>query len=219
MMDFELTSACIAEEAQKIGVNVSALQAEQLLIFAQLLLKWNKTYNLTALKYEKDVLELHLLDSLTVVQPLNKLSLGAERLLDVGSGGGLPAIPLAIMFPQASFTLVDAVKKKTIFLKTVCAELGLKNVSVIHARIEQISLPLFSAAMCRAFASLDKFVTLTERLVEDSGVWLAMKAKEDAAEIAALPERFAVDQDIPLQLPNRALQRRLIVIKKNNYIN
>lgn len=214
-MSFELTVAHISEGAKAVGVQVTQFQANQLLSFARLLLKWNKTYNLTALKDEHDILELHLLDSLTLVRPIESLSLNSARLLDVGSGGGLPAIPLAVMFPQASFTLVDAVKKKTIFLKTVCAELGLTNVSVIHARVEQLSLPfLFSAAMCRAFSSLGKFVTLTERLVEDQGVWLAMKAKENAAEIAELPDRYFIAKDMALQLPNPILQRRLIVIRR-----
>ena len=155
-----------------------------------------------------------MLDSLTTAAPLATLGLSQARLLDVGSGGGLPAIPMAVMFPQASFTLVDAVKKKTIFLRMVAAELGLKNVQVIHGRVEELQLEPFAAASCRAFASL-----LTKNLVAPDGFWLAMKAREDEEEEKELPDDVSVARIFPLQVPDVDVQRRLVVLQRRAAIS
>lgn len=213
-MTFALTAEAVITGSRKLGLELNTQQADQLVTFGQLLLKWNRTYNLTALRSEQEVYSLHLLDSLTMATPIETLGLSKARLLDVGSGGGLPAIPMAVMFPQASFTLVDAVKKKTIFLRMVAAELGLKNVQVIHGRVEELQLEPFAAASCRAFASLRDFVLLTKNLVGPDGFWLAMKAREDEEEEKELPDDVSVARIFPLQVPDVDVQRRLVVLQR-----
>lgn len=143
--------------------------------FADLLLRWNRTYNLTAIREESEVVTHHLLDSAALVPMIAKIAPEAKTLLDVGSGGGLPAVPTALLRPDLSVHAVDTVKKKVTFLQQAQIELGLKNFRAHHARVENLRLSPFDVITSRAFASLADFTSLTEHLLKPSGVWLAMK--------------------------------------------
>jgi 16S rRNA (guanine527-N7)-methyltransferase len=190
------------------GVPLAEKAIEQLLAFEALLLKWNKTYNLTAIRDVEGVRVQHLLDSLSVLP-----FIGKGRVLDVGSGGGLPGIPLAICRPDLDITLVDAVQKKVSFLQQACIELGLKNVHPVHARVENIKDQTFDMISSRAFAEMKLFVELTRHLLAPGGRWLAMKGQIPNEEIAALPADIAVDAIHHLAVPGLSAERHLLVLK------
>jgi 16S rRNA (guanine527-N7)-methyltransferase len=179
----------------------------KLLAFRDLLLKWNRTYNLTALRDPEQAVSHHLLDSLAILPHV-----GAGALLDVGSGGGLPGIPLAIARPELAVTVVDAVQKKTTFLQQAAIELGLKNVAVHHARVEEMR-GQYAQISSRAFADLARLVDLTRHLLEPGGRWLAMKGVRPDDEIAALPADVAVDAVVPLTVPGLDAERHLLILK------
>jgi 16S rRNA (guanine527-N7)-methyltransferase len=191
----------------ELGIELPAAAQHKLLAFRDLLLKWNKTYNLTALRDPDQAISHHLLDSLAILPHI-----GTEALLDVGSGGGLPGIPLAIARPDLAVTLVDTVQKKTTFLQQAAIQLGLKNVSVHHARVEELA-GSFAQISSRAFAELRLFVTLTHHLLAPGGRWLAMKGARPDGEIAALPAGIAVDRIVPLHVPGLDAERHLIILK------
>ena len=191
----------------ELGINLSAAQQDQLLAFRDLLLKWNKTYNLTALRDPEQAISHHLLDSLAILPQL-----GDGPLLDVGSGGGLPGIPLAIARPALAVSMVDTVQKKATFLQQAAIQLGLKNVAVHHARVEEMH-GQYAQISSRAFAEIALFVRLTRHLLAPGGRWLAMKGVSPDAEIAALPAGSVVDQVIPLRVPGVDAERHLIILK------
>lgn len=197
-----------------LNLGLTDQQTAAMECFGELLLKWNATYNLTAITNEQDVVFLHLLDSLTFVHALDQQKFACSRLLDVGSGGGLPAIPFAICKPECHVTTVDAVKKKTLFLRQATFELGLKNVKVIHSRIQQVSESAFDIISSRAFASLPDMVSWTKHLLKSEGFWLAMKGKVPSEEISELPADIEVVQILPLTIPNCDFERNLIVLKR-----
>ena len=178
-----------------------------MLAFCRLLLKWNKTYNLTALRDPQQALSHHLLDSLAIVPHV-----GEGALLDVGAGGGLPGIPLAIARPQLSVSLVDTVQKKATFLQQAAIELGLRNLRVHHARVEQMT-GQYAQISSRAFADLKTFVELTRHLLAPDGRWLAMKGAYPAEEIAALAPDIVVERTLALTVPGLAAERHLIFLK------
>ena len=179
----------------------------KLLAFRDLLLKWNKTYNLTALRDPAQAISHHLLDSLAILPHV-----GTGNLLDVGSGGGLPGIPLAIARPELSVSMVDTVQKKTTFLQQAVIELGLKNVTVHHARVE--AMPgQYAQISSRAFAELGLFVSLTRHLLAPGGRWLAMKGVRPDEELKALPADITVEAIIPLTVPGLDAERHLIILK------
>ena len=190
-----------------LGIALPEEAQGRLLAFRDLLLKWNKVYNLTALRNPGEVLTHHLLDSLAILPHV-----GAGALLDVGSGGGLPGIPLAIARPDLAVHMVDAVQKKATFLRQAAIELGLKNVTAEHARIEQLTgqYPQISS---RAFAELKTFVELTRHLLAPGGRWLAMKGVRPDDEIAALPADIVVEAVLPLTVPGLDAERHLILLK------
>ncbi|WP_153147083.1 16S rRNA (guanine(527)-N(7))-methyltransferase RsmG [Dechloromonas sp. H13] len=190
-----------------LGLELPADAQQKLLAFRDLLLKWNKTYNLTALRDPEQAVAHHLLDSLAILPHV-----GAGPLLDVGSGGGLPGIPLAIARPDLVVSMVDTVQKKATFLQQAVIELGLKNVTVHHARVEELA-GQYSRITARAFAELAQFVALTRHLLAPDGRWLAMKGVRPDAEIAALPADVAVEAVIPLAVPGLAAERHLIILK------
>jgi 16S rRNA (guanine527-N7)-methyltransferase len=190
-----------------LGLDLPDDAQQKLLAFRDLLLKWNKTYNLTALRDPDEVLTHHLLDSLAILPQV-----GPEPLLDVGSGGGLPGIPLAIARPGLSVRMVDTVQKKTTFLQQAAIQLGLKQVTVSHARVETLS-GQYAQISSRAFAELGLFVGLTRHLLAPGGRWLAMKGVCPEAEIAALPADIVVDAVIPLHVPGLDAERHLIILK------
>ncbi len=197
----------LAQGLAELGLALPETAQQQLLAFRDLLLKWNKTYNLTALRDPEQAISHHLLDSLAILPHV-----GPEALLDVGSGGGLPGIPLAIARPELSVRMVDTVQKKTTFLQQAAIQLGLKNVAVDHARVEQLS-GQYAQISSRAFAELKLFVTLTHHLLAPGGRWLAMKGVRPDDEIAALPAGIIVEQIVPLHVPGLDAERHLIILK------
>lgn len=209
-----IDSTELRTKIEALGLEVSDHQLDQLIRYATLLLKWNKVYNLTSITKEEDVVDLHLIDSLTLVKAVRELRLPLRRVLDVGSGGGLPAIPFAVMEPGTDITMVDAVKKKAMFLTQVCVELGLKNARALHARVEQVREEPFDAVTSRAFASLGDMCALTDHLLAPGGVWLAMKGKEPREEMMALDPGIAIDSILGLKVPGVSVERNLIVLRK-----
>lgn len=230
----------LAQALAQLDLPLDAGQSAQLLAHLALLAKWNAVYNLTAVRDPADMLIQHLFDCLAVLPVLrdpvqagrNHLAPGAV-VLDVGSGGGLPGVVLAICAPQVSVHCVDAVAKKAAFLRQVRAELGLSNLYAHHARVEQLKLspgstplspgsaPLRAGEMppatlivSRAFASLADFVTLTEPLLAPGGVWAAMKGALPADELQALPSIARLAAAITLQVPQLDARRHLLLLER-----
>ena len=202
-----MSQPALAAGLATLGLNLPAAAQQKLLAFRDLLLKWNKIYNLTALRDPQQAISHHLLDSLVILPHI-----GAGNLLDVGSGGGLPGIPLAIARPELAVTMVDTVQKKATFLQQAAIELGLKNVAVHHARVEEMS-GQYAQISSRAFAELALFVSLTRHLLAPGGRWLAMKGVRPDVEINALPADIQVEAVIPLTVPGLAAERHLIILK------
>ena len=202
-----MSQLTLAAGLTALGLDLPAAAQSKLLAFRDLLLKWNKTYNLTALRDPDQAISHHLLDSLAILPHV-----GDGPLLDVGSGGGLPGIPLAIARPDLAVCMVDTVQKKTTFLQQAVIELGLKNVTVHHARVEEM-VGQFAQITARAFAELSLFVDLTRHLLAPGGRWLAMKGMRPDGEIAALPAGIVVDSIIPLTVPGLDAERHLIILK------
>ncbi len=200
-------SATLADGLAELGIALPDAVQRQLLAFRDLLLKWNKTYNLTALRDPDQAISHHLLDSLAILPHL-----GAGPLLDVGSGGGLPGIPLAIARPELAVAMVDTVQKKASFLQQASIELGLKNVTVHHARVEEMQ-GQYAQISSRAFAEIGLFVSLTRHLLAPGGRWLAMKGVRPDAELKALPTDVTVEAILPLTVPGLAAERHLIILK------
>lgn len=205
----------LAAGAQSLGVSLSERQCDTLLAFQAMLLKWNQVYNLTAVRKPADMLTHHLLDSLAVLPGLQRhLGPRPARLLDVGSGGGLPGVVLAVMLPELDVTCVDTVGKKASFVRQVAAELKLPNLSAAHARVEDLRLKPFDVITSRAFASLDDFTRLTRHLLAGEGVWMGMKGKTPADEIAALPAECDVFHVEQLAVPGLNAERCLVWIRR-----
>lgn len=197
----------LSEGLTALGLDLPAAAQQQLLAFRDLLLKWNRTYNLTALRDPEQAISHHLLDSLAILPHV-----GPGPLLDVGSGGGLPGIPLAIARPQLAVDMVDTVQKKATFLQQAAIELGLKNVSAHHARVEEMH-GQYAQISSRAFAEIGLFISLTRHLLAPGGHWLAMKGVRPDAELQALPADIAVEAIIPLAVPGLDAERHLIILK------
>ncbi|MEJ6003207.1 16S rRNA (guanine(527)-N(7))-methyltransferase RsmG [Paucibacter soli] len=200
--------------AQTLGLTLSDKQLEQLLAYLDLIQKWNKVYNLTAVRDPQAMLTQHLVDSLSLLPALRRHAQGQPlRLMDVGSGGGLPGVVVAICEPAIDVTCVDAVAKKASFIKQVAAELGLPNLHGEHSRVEALRVPAFDLITSRAFASLLDFTTLTRAHLKPGAIWLAMKGQHPAEELAALPTDLDVFHVEQLQVPGLDAQRCLIWIK------
>ena len=209
----DLSAAAIGAGAEQLGVALDEAQLAKLADYARLLARWNATHNLTAIRSGEDVLTHHLLDSLALVPHLARVTQGAAAtVLDVGSGGGLPGIVLAVALPQARLTLVDAVQKKCAFLTQARVELRLRNVEVVHARVEAMREPLFDVIVSRALATLADFVGWTRHLLAPGGCWLAMKGRLPADELAALPADVRANV-VPLSVPGLDEQRHLIEMR------
>ena len=185
--------------------------AERLLAFVDLLRRWNSTYNLTAVRDPDEMLVQHLFDCLAVVGPLgHELPKRPARLLDVGSGGGLPGVVLAALMPDLDVTCVDTVGKKAAFIRQAGVELGLRNLRAEHARVEALRAAPFDVVSSRAFASLGDFIRLTRQHLAEAGVWMAMKGKRPDDEIAALPANIDVFHVEPLSVPELDAERCLV---------
>jgi len=195
--------------ATELGLELSPFQIDQLLAYLALLQKWNKVYNLTAVRDPAQMLSHHLVDSLSVIAPLQRHG-APDRLMDVGAGGGLPGVVIAICFPGTDVSCVDAVAKKATFIQQVAAELKLPNLHGVHSRVEQLKVEPFGVITSRAFASLVDFTSLTRQHLTEGAVWMAMKGQHPADEIAALPadvEVFHVEQ---LAVPGLDAQRCIV---------
>ena len=192
-----------------LGLSLPAAARDQLAAYAALLYKWNKTYNLTALRDPAQAVSYHLLESLAVLPYLP-----AGSLLDVGSGGGMPGIPLAIARPDLPVTLLDSNSKKSAFLQQAAIELVLANISVHGGRVEQYHPSVgFSAIISRAFSELADFVQLSRHLLAGEGRWLAMKGVWPHAEIARLPPDIVVEAVHRLAVPGVDGERHLVIMK------
>jgi 16S rRNA (guanine527-N7)-methyltransferase len=225
-------AAALPPALASLGLTLEATQQQRLADYMVMLSHWNATYNLTALRAPEDMLSHHLLDCLAVLAPLARQlsqmgrgvvaegALGAAapqsaaapqalRLLDVGSGGGLPGVLLAICQPGVQVTCVDTVGKKAAFIRQVAAELKLPNLRAEHARVEQLKAR-YDVITSRAFASLLDFVTLTKDLLADGAVWMAMKGKAPDEELAALPANVDVFHVEQLTVPGLDAERCLV---------
>lgn len=198
----------LAVGLQQLGLALSEEQQRSLLNYIGLLQKWNKVYNLTAVREPEKMLYQHLLDSLAVLPYV-----GEGRLLDVGSGAGLPGIPLAIARPGLQVTLLDSNHKKTTFLRQACIELGLNNVTVECVRVDMFEpKQMFDAVISRAFSDLNEFIRFSARLCRPGGVLLAMKGVYPYDELAQAPTEFARKEVVTLNVPGLDAQRHLVII-------
>lgn len=202
-------AALLAQGIASMGLAVSDEAQQKLLAYLALLQKWNKVYNLTAVRDPLEMVTLHLLDSLSVLPYVN-----SKNVLDVGSGGGLPGIVLAICKPELQVTTIDTVQKKVIFMRQVKGELGLHNLTPVHARVEnfQPSEP-FELVISRAFSEIGLFLQLTQHLIAKNGRWLAMKGVMPMHELENLP--FQPIQVLPLKVAGLDAERHLLVFENN----
>ena len=211
----ESLAALLAEGARELGLELGIEQQEKLLDYVALLAKWNAVYNLTAIRDPRQMLIQHILDSLSIVPHLAGRC--PSSVLDVGSGGGLPGIVLAIVLPDWTVTLNDIVHKKTAFQSQAKAELGLANLSVVTGRVETlkpgVEVPAkFDVIVSRAFAELSDFVTLARHLVAEQGAIWAMKGVRPDGEIERLPAGAHVNQVIRLTVPSLDAERHLVEV-------
>jgi 16S rRNA (guanine527-N7)-methyltransferase len=202
--------ALIGAGADTLGLALSVTQVERLVAYVRLIEHWNGAYNLTAVREPHAMAVQHILDCLAVVAPLRRRmgAVASARLLDVGSGAGLPGAVIAAVEPALDVVCVDSVGKKAAFITHAAAVLGLKNLSAQHRRVEDLSGAPFDVIASRAFASLADFFAATRRLLDASGLWMAMKGKMPEAELAALPEiAFHVE---PIAVPGLSADRCIV---------
>jgi 16S rRNA (guanine527-N7)-methyltransferase len=209
-------SALLNEGAAKLTISLSARQIDKLLDYLALLVKWNSVYNLTSVRDPQQMVIQHLLDAMSALFAFK----GAKKVLDVGTGGGLPGIVIAIWAmeaePEMQVHLIDTVKKKTAFLTQVKAELGLEQVTVLSGHVEKlVSENTFDVITSRAFAELIDFVNLSGHLLEQDGSMIALKGKMPDEEIQRLPLAWRVEKVESLSVPGMQADRHLVWIKKN----
>lgn len=190
----------------QLAIELSSGQKDKLIAYLALMQKWNKVYNLTAIRDPKEMLIKHLLDSLAIIPFLE-----GNRLIDVGTGGGVPGIPLAICFPDRQIDLLDSNSKKTRFLIQAKAELGLVNTKVLHSRVEEFQPePLYDGVISRAFASMQDMLDWTNHLIPEGGHWWAMKAQKDFEDLSKLSGLVSIEKVIDLEIPYLNAQRMLV---------
>jgi 16S rRNA (guanine527-N7)-methyltransferase len=204
-----LTATELAPVFAALGLAAAPAQADALVRYLDLLERWNATYNLTAVRERSAMMAQHLADCLAVVPALARHA-GAGRLLDVGSGGGLPGVVLALMLPGWDVTCIDAVAKKAAFVRQVAGALALPNLHARHGRVEDLKAAPFNVITARAFASLADLAALTRRRLAPGGAWMAMKGRRPDDEIAALPAGVAVFHVEPLAVPGLDAERCLV---------
>lgn len=205
-------TAELARGLAEMKIDLPPAAHDALIAFAALLAKWNKVYNLTAIRDAEQMLTHHLLDSLSVLPHLS----GISRLVDVGSGGGLPGIPLAIARPDLAVTSIETVNKKASFQHQAKIELALANFEPVCARVEEVQRdPGFDGIISRAFAELTDFLHLTAHLLAPGGCFYAMKGVHPHEEIARLPTGFRVREAVTLNVPGLDAQRHLIIIERD----
>lgn len=204
----------LSEGVRRLGLALTSAQLDQLLQYRTLLEKWNRVHSLTAIHGAPAVVVLHLLDSLAIVpalQPRAASTAGRPlRLLDAGSGPGLPGLVVAIALPDVEVCCVDAAAKKAAFIRHAAAELGLHNLRAEHARVETLDAGPFDVVISRAFSSLADFVRLTRRQIAPAGVWLAMKGRRPRPELTGLPPDVEVFHVEPVHVPGTNAARCLV---------
>lgn len=204
--------AQFSQLAQDINLEISKHQQNKLISFVLLLHKWNKAYNLSAIRDPQDMLVKHIFDSIVVAPFLH-----GNSLADVGTGPGLPGIPLAIMCPDKSFTLIDSLGKRIRFIKQAVHELALDNVTTIQSRVENVKPEvLFDGVLSRAFASLNDMLKWCHHLVDKQGMFLALKGQLHKQELSDIPVQFTLVQSTPLLVPSLVGERHLVQIKKSS---
>ena len=193
------------------GISLTDHQKNQLIAYVDMLHKWNKAYNLTSVRDPDEMLVRHILDSIVVAPHLH-----GERFIDVGTGPGLPGIPLSIVRPESHFTLLDSLGKRVRFLRQVQHELALKKITPVKSRVGAFPAePPFDGVISRAFASLNDMVNWCHHLPGENGCFYALKGQLPEDEIAALPPQFSVGAVFKLQVPQLEGERHLVVIKPN----
>jgi len=210
--DREKLSAVLNDGIDALDLPLWAAQREQLMDYLALMAKWNGVYNLTSLRDPMQMVTHHLLDSLAAVSAFQ----GAQNVLDVGAGGGLPGIVLAIARPDMKVSLIDTVHKKTAFLTQVKAELGLANVTVYTMKVQDLKAGPFDVITSRAFADLSDFVNWSGHLLAEGGKFIALKGTAPAEEQERLPDAWRVRELRPLQVPKVDAERHLVFIEKSN---
>jgi len=200
----------LVEGLHRMSLNLSNQMINQLMAYLNLIEKWNRVYNLTAIRERDEMIKLHFLDSLSI---LNHVEM--EHVLDVGSGAGFPGIVLAITKPELKVTVMDSVNKKTTFMQQVKSELSLINLNVVNARVEDYQPTiLFDGVITRAFSSIQNMLLMTQHTIQKNGAWLAMKSKDVKEELEALDQnQYTL---ISLEVPFINAERYLVKIKKEN---
>jgi len=200
----------LVEGLHRMSLNLSDQMLDQLMVYLNLIEKWNRVYNLTAIRERDEMIKLHFLDSLSI---LNHVEM--EHVLDVGSGAGFPGIVLAITKPELKVTVMDSVNKKTTFMQQVKSELSLSNLNVVNARVEDYQPTiLFDGVISRAFSSIQNMLSMTQHTLKKNGAWLAMKSKDVKEELEALDQnQYTL---IPLEVPFINAERYLVKLKKEN---
>ena len=197
----------LQQGVQQLSLQLNESQIDQLLRFGDLIVKWNKTHNLTAITDPLGVVSKHLLDSLSISS-----SFPEGSALDVGSGAGLPGIPLAIVNSQQKFTLIDSSLKRIAFIREVKRELALTNITAIHSRVEDFKGESFAVITSRAFSSLTTMLQQTQHLLADGGCWFAMKGVVPTEEINEMSSAFKVQKTNRLLVPGLDAERHIIQI-------
>ncbi len=195
---------------QRMALKLSDQMIDQLMTYLNLVEKWNRVYNLTAIRERDEMIKLHFLDSLSILNHVH-----VKNILDIGSGAGFPGIVLAITKPELKVTVMDSVNKKTTFMQQVKSELALTNLDVVNSRVEDYQpITLFEAVTSRAFSNLKNMMSLTQHTLQKEGMWLAMKSKDVKEEL----EEFEKNQYtlIPLEVPFINAERYLVILKKDN---
>ena len=213
-----MSGAALALGVAELGLTLSQQQMADLNTFLQELERWNRVHNLTSVEGEQASIDLHLIDSIAILPIMREfLSSAQVQIADLGSGGGLPAIPIAIAQPDWSISLIEAVRKKTAFLQNVKGKLGLTNASIYSDRVEQVATQepgKYDAVISRAFTSLDRFLDLAEPFLKPGGLVFAMKAKRADEELSTVSTaRWRLLADRFVLIPNSTAQRRLLVFK------
>jgi 16S rRNA (guanine527-N7)-methyltransferase len=212
-----MSRAVLTEGLQALGLSLSDEQVDHLLDYLALLQKWNKVYNLTAVRDPAEMMTHHLLDSLAAIGPLLRQTGGQPvQLLDVGSGGGLPGVVIAITCPQINVTCVDTVGKKAAFIQQAAASLKLPNLRGVHARVESLKAEEgagFDVVCSRAFASLVDFTAWSASALKPGAVWMAMKGKHPSEEIADLPASVSVFHVEQLVVPGLDAERCIVWLR------
>jgi 16S rRNA (guanine527-N7)-methyltransferase len=218
-----MTEDLLALGIEGLGLNLSNANIADFELFLQEMGRWNQVHNLTAIESEQDSIRLHLIDSIAVLPVLRRfLKVPNPKIADLGSGGGLPAIPIAIVQPEWRLTLIEAIRKKTAFLQHVRGRLKLKNIEVLSERVEVVAVQQpaqFDAVISRAFTSLARFLELSLPLLKPGGLVFAMKGKkadEEMQEVCLDAWRLVLDA--PLQIPHLAAERRLLVLSPREKI-